>query len=64
MMSMMDEIKKGVQLKKVITVEKTGLDYVKHKLSITKSSIPENKTEVKGDFFSELKKVQLKKINK
>lgn len=66
-MTMEEELKKGIQLKKVVTVEKTGLDYIKKKnesLSVKQNTSSETKTEVKGDLFAEMRKVQLKKINK
>ena len=33
--SLMDQIEKGVVLKKVVTVDKTGLDYLKKKKTVT-----------------------------
>lgn len=64
-----EEIKKGVKLKKVVTVEKTGIDYLKKRDngSISTNKPAEStpvKTEVKGDIFAEMRKVQLKKIQK
>ena len=62
----MEQISKGVTLTKCETVEKTGIDLIKKKESVSK--IPENETppkaEVKGDLFAEMRKVQLKKLNK
>ncbi len=63
--TLMEQISKGVNLKKCETVEKTGLDLIKKRESVSK--IPENETpkaEVKGDLFAEMRKVQLKKLNK
>jgi len=59
-----EQISKGVTLKPVVTVEKTGLDLIKRTDSINKASEPEKKTEVKGDLFAEMRKIQLKKVNK
>ncbi len=64
---LMEEIRKGgFSLKKVETVEKAGLEYMK-KNSVTKAKAVEqqkieSQTEVKNDLFSELKRVQLKKV--
>jgi hypothetical protein len=63
-----DEIKKGVKLKKVVTVEKTGIDYLKKKGSISANtqdkSTGQSEAPVKNDMFAEMRRVQLKKINK
>jgi hypothetical protein len=68
---MAEEIQKGIKLKKVKIEEKYGLDYLKTQGSGSlskKASQSEEKetahTEIKGDIFSEMRKVQLKKINK
>ncbi len=63
--TLMEQISKGVNLKKCETIEKTGLDLIKKRDTITRN--PENETpniEVKGDLFAEMRKVQLKKLNK
>ena len=67
---MAEQIAQGVKLKKVVTVEKTGLDYIKKKQSNSIKKIEDNgndtssKSEVKLDMFAEMRKVQLKKVNK
>ena len=69
-MSLSEQIAQGVKLKKVVTVEKTGLDYLKKKQSNSIKVSEENKsnttskTEIKLDMFAEMKKIQLKKVNK
>ena len=67
-LTLMEQVSKGVQLKKCETVEKTGLDYIKYQQSLLKDSEtetkPEAKIEVKNDLFAEMRKVQLKKVNK
>jgi hypothetical protein len=64
----MEQVSKGVQLKKCETIEKTGLDNIKKTESSTKNNENEakieTKTEVKNDLFAEMRKVQLKKVNK
>jgi len=63
--TLMEQISKGVTLTKCETVEKTGIDLIKKRESVSK--IPEietTKAEVKGDLFAEMRKVQLKKLNK
>ena len=67
---LLDEIKQGVKLKKVVTVEKTSLNYNKSikkddsSNNITTSSSESSTKEVKGDIFAEMRKVQLRKLNK
>ncbi len=57
---MLDEIKEKKELKKCEVQEKYGLDY-SIKLNEEKEKLEENtiKVEEKGDFLSELKKIQL-----
>ena len=78
-MTLMEQIQKGVQLKKVETVEKTGLDYLKKKSTVSSNSNKpvdasdsgSSTTETtsttpaaKGNLFDEMRRVQLKKIVK
>jgi len=60
----------GFKLKKVTTVEKTGIEFIK-KNSVTKQSGAEPKTtssgggaQKSGNFMDEMKKIALKKVNK
>lgn len=61
----MEQVSKGVQLKKCDTVEKTGLDVLQKREGITKNTESDTpNVEVKNDLFAEMKKVQLRKVNK
>jgi hypothetical protein len=76
-LTLMEQIQQGVNLKKVETVEKTSIDYLKKKGTVTSA----NKQSVnpvsndssqqattqpssKGNLFDEMRKVQLRKIVK
>ncbi len=78
-LTLMEQIQKGVQLKKVETIEKTGLDYLKKKSTVSSnnnkpmgaSDMGSSNTETssttpaeKGNLFDEMRRVQLKKIEK
>lgn len=77
-LTLMEQIQQGVSLKKVQTVEKTALDYLKKKSTVSSANKqPINNSESndssqqtttqptsKGNLFDEMRKVQLKKIVK
>jgi len=52
----------GIKLKKTETVDKSGIDYLKKKKSVTNNST--SSAGVKSDLFSEMRKIALKKSGK
>jgi hypothetical protein len=74
-LTLQEEIEKGVTLKKVTTVDKTGIDYIKKRSikqvgdsngesdCINSNNHPQE-TSTKGNMFDEMRRIQLKKINK
>ncbi len=56
----------GIKLKKTETVDKSGIDYLKKKNSVTNNSTASagNSSGGKTDLFSEMRKIALKKAGK
>lgn len=55
----------AIKLKKIETVDKSGLEYLKKKNSVTNNTTSSgNSTGGKSDLFSEMRKIALKRVQK